>query len=74
MFRAPITQSTSRSGDGVIPTNAHTVDRAKELAVRLSDHQEFKANVLRSDHASNSAVIKIDARALPTVRRVADRR
>jgi serine protease Do len=55
------------SKDGVILTNAHVVDGAKEVMVKLSDHREFKAKVLGSDKTSDIAVIKIDARDLPAV-------
>lgn len=55
------------SNDGVILTNAHVVEGAKEVMVKLSDHREFKAKVLGSDKSSDIAVLKIDARELPTV-------
>jgi serine protease Do len=53
--------------DGVIFTNAHVVDGAKEVMVKLSDHREFKAKVLGSDKTSDIAVIKIEAHDLPVV-------
>jgi serine protease Do len=53
--------------DGVVLTNAHVVDGAKEVTVKLSDHREFKAKVLGADRSSDIAVLKIDARGLPTV-------
>ena len=34
------------SSDGLILTNAHVVDGAKEVTVKLIDHREFKAKVL----------------------------
>src|SRR6202021_1655856 len=37
------------SADGLILTNAHVVDGAKEVTVKLSDHREFKAKVLGAD-------------------------
>jgi serine protease Do len=55
------------SSDGIILTNAHVVEGAKELTVKLSDHREFKAKVLGSDKSSDIAVIKIDAVGLPAV-------
>jgi len=54
--------------DGLILTNAHVVDGADEVIVRLNDKREFKAKVLGSDKATDVAVLKIDARNLPTVR------
>jgi serine protease Do len=55
------------SADGLLLTNAHVVDGAKEVTVKLSDHREFKAKVLGSDKSSDIAVLKIDGRDLPSV-------
>jgi serine protease Do len=55
------------SADGLVLTNAHVVDGAKEVTVKLSDHREFKAKVLGADRSSDIAVLKIDGHALPTV-------
>jgi len=56
------------SSDGLLLTNAHVVDGAKQVTVKLSDHREFKAKVLGADKTSDIAVLKIDGRALSTVR------
>jgi len=56
------------SSDGLVLTNAHVVDGAKEVTVKLSDHREFKAKVLGADKSSDIAVLKIDGHELPTVR------
>jgi serine protease Do len=56
------------SGDGVILTNAHVVDDADEVTVKLTDRREFKAKVLGSDKTTDIAVLKIDAKNLPTVK------
>ena len=56
------------SADGLILTNAHVVDGAKEVTVKLSDHREFKAKVLGADKSSDIAVLKINANGLPMVR------
>jgi len=55
------------SADGIILTNAHVVDGAQNVTVKLSDHREFKAKVLGADRSSDIAVLKIDAHDLPTV-------
>ena len=55
------------SADGLILTNAHVVDGAKQVMVKLSDHREFKAKVLGADASSDIAVLKVDARDLPSV-------
>jgi len=55
------------SSDGRILTNAHVVDGAKEVTVKLTDKREFKAEVLGVDRQTDVAVLKIDATNLPTV-------
>jgi len=55
------------SADGVVLTNAHVVRDAKEVTVKFSDRREFRAKVLGSDPATDVAVLKLDARSLPTV-------
>lgn len=56
------------SADGLVLTNAHVVDGAKEVTVKLSDHREFKVKVLGADRSSDIAVLKIDGHDFPTVR------
>jgi serine protease Do len=56
------------SSDGLVLTNAHVVDGAKEVTVKLSDHREFKAKVLGADKSSDIAVLKIDGHDFPSVR------
>ncbi|MBS0429762.1 MAG: DegQ family serine endoprotease [Proteobacteria bacterium] len=55
------------SPDGTILTNAHVVKDAKEVTVKLTDRREFRAKVLGSDPKTDIAVLKIDAKNLPTV-------
>jgi serine protease Do len=55
------------SPDGLILTNAHVVDGATEVTVKLTDRREFQAKVLGSDKQSDIAVIKIEAKNLPVV-------
>jgi serine protease Do len=56
------------SSDGLVLTNAHVVDGAKEVTVKLSDHREFKAKVLGADRSSDIAVLKIEGHDFPSVR------
>ena len=56
------------SKDGYILTNAHVVDDANVVTVRLTDKREFRAKVVGSDKQSDVAVLKIDAHNLPTVK------
>jgi serine protease Do len=53
--------------DGLILTNAHVVKGASEVTVRLTDRREFTAKVIGIDTKSDIAVIKIQAKDLPTV-------
>jgi serine protease Do len=53
--------------DGYIVTNAHVVEGADELNVKLADHREFKAKVIGADKRTDVALLKIDAKGLPTV-------
>ena len=55
------------SEDGLILTNAHVVDGATEVMVRLTDRREFSAEVIGLDKPTDVAVLKIDADDLPTV-------
>jgi serine protease Do len=56
------------SADGHILTNAHVVDGADEVVVKLTDKREFKAKVLGADKRTDVALIKINAHNLPVVR------
>ena len=53
------------SPDGVILTNAHVVQGADEVTVKLQDRREFRAKVLGSDPRTDVAVLQIDAKGLP---------
>ncbi|MBK8335553.1 MAG: DegQ family serine endoprotease [Sterolibacteriaceae bacterium] len=55
------------SADGYILTNAHVVDAADEILVRLTDKREYKAKVIGADKRTDIALIKIDASNLPKV-------
>ena len=55
------------SADGYVLTNAHVVDDASEVTVKLTDRREFVAKVVGIDKRSDVALIKIDASGLPTV-------
>ena len=65
------TQSTGSgfiiSTDGYIVTNAHVVDDASEVTVRLSDKREFVAKVIGSDKRTDVSLLKIDAKDLQRV-------
>ena len=56
------------SQDGYILTNAHVVETADEITVKLTDKREFKAKVIGADRRTDIALIKIDATGLPAVK------
>jgi len=53
--------------DGIVLTNAHVVQGASEVTVKLTDRREFRAKVLGADPATDVAVLRIDAKNLPVV-------
>ncbi len=55
------------SQDGYILTNAHVIDAADEVLVKLSDKREFKAKIIGADKRTDIALIKIEAKNLPKV-------
>ena len=57
------------SSDGYILTNAHVVDSADEVMVKLNDKRQFKARVIGVDKRSDVALVKIKAQGLPFVTR-----
>ena len=55
------------SADGYIMTNAHVVDHADKITVRLTDKREFRAKVIGVDRRTDVALLKIDATGLPKI-------
>src|SRR5450755_3655312 len=55
------------SADGYILTNAHVVDEATEVTVKLSDKRELKAKVTCTDKRTDVALLKIEATGLQKV-------
>lgn len=55
------------STDGYIITNNHVIDGADELEVTLNDNRKFSAKVIGADPTTDIALIKIDAKDLPTI-------
>jgi serine protease Do len=56
------------SGDGYILTNYHVTKGADEIIVRLSDRRELIAELIGADERSDIALLKIDAKELPTAK------
>lgn len=55
------------STDGYILTNNHVVDGADELEVTLNDNRKFQAKLVGADPQTDIALIKVDAKDLPTI-------
>lgn len=53
------------SADGYILTNAHVVESAEEITVKLNDKREFVGEVIGTDKKTDIALIKIEAEDLP---------
>lgn len=56
------------SKDGYILTNHHVIDGADEIIVRMRNRQEVVAEVIGTDPRTDIALLKIDAKNLPTVK------
>src|SRR5450756_194977 len=55
------------NADGYIMTNAHVVDSADKITVRLTDKREFRAKVIGVDKRTDVALLKIEATGLPKI-------
>ncbi|MCB1948613.1 MAG: DegQ family serine endoprotease [Burkholderiales bacterium] len=55
------------SSDGYILTNAHVVESADEITVKLNDKREYIAEVIGTDKKTDIALIKIEAENLQKV-------
>jgi serine protease Do len=55
------------SNDGYVLTNDHVVDKMDTITVILNDQREYSATLVGSDERSDLALLKIDAKDLPTL-------
>lgn len=54
--------------EGYILTNEHVIHGADKIVVTLSDGREFKAKLMGKDYRADLAVLKIDAKNLPSAK------
>jgi serine protease Do len=55
------------TSDGTILTNNHVIDGASDIKVQLADKREFQAKLVGADPKTDVAVLKIQAKDLPTL-------
>ena len=55
------------STDGYIITNNHVIEGADQLEVTLNDNRKFDAKLVGTDPQTDIALIKIEAKDLPTI-------
>ncbi len=54
--------------DGLIVTNNHVIERARQIAATLSDGRRYRAVLVGTDPATDIAVIRVEGRSLPSLR------
>ncbi len=55
------------SKDGYILTNRHVVVQAEEIIVKMNNGREFIAELIGEDNGTDVALLKIEAKKLPTI-------
>src|SRR5688572_2849257 len=55
------------SSDGYVLTNNHVIDKMDTITVILNDQSEYTAKLIGSDERSDLALLKVDAKNLPTI-------
>ena len=55
------------TADGYVVTNNHVVENSEKVTVTLNDKREFTAKVVGTDHSTDLALLKIDAKDLPFI-------
>lgn len=55
------------SSDGYVLTNDHVVSKMDTITVILNDQREYTATLVGSDERSDLALLKVDAKNLPTL-------
>jgi len=52
---------------GIIVTNNHVIEHASRIAITTAGHQRLRGTLLGTDPVTDVAVVKVDAKGLPTL-------
>ncbi len=55
------------SGDGLVVTNNHVVERARQITVTTSDRQRHRVTSVATDPVTDIAVLRIEGKDLPAI-------
>ena len=73
-FRIPLEERKTSLGsgvivsaDGVVVTNNHVVEHARQIAVTTSDRKRHRVTLLGADPVTDLAVLRIDGKGLPNL-------
>jgi len=55
------------TADGLVVTNNHVIEHARQIAVTTADHRRHKVTLLGTDPVTDIAVLRIDGHALPAL-------
>jgi serine protease Do len=55
------------TADGYVVTNNHVVENSEKVTVTLNDKREYTAKVVGTDHSTDLALLKLDAKDLPFI-------
>ena len=55
------------SPDGVIVTNNHVIEHARQIAITTSDRRRLKGTLVGTDPVTDIAVIKVEGKGFPTL-------
>jgi serine protease Do len=53
--------------DGIIVTNNHVIENARQIAITLSDKRRLKGTLVGTDPVTDIAVVRVDASSLPAL-------
>src|SRR6185436_14254909 len=53
--------------DGLIVTNNHVIEHARQIAVTTADHHRYRGSVVGTDPTTDVALVRIQARGLSTL-------